>query len=112
MQLYKNNDVFTTSDVAKICRVSTRIVTKWFDNGALNGYRLPGSKHRRFTEGQIKTFMADNEMPLEWLTEAIVVKTTKPKRRKTKEVSVVTPITQVVHAPWEGEAVESFAQSV
>ena len=110
MQLYKNNDVFTTSDVAKICRVSTRIVTKWFDSGALNGYRLPGSKHRRFTENQIKAFMTDNEMPLEWLAEAIVAKTTKPKRRKV--ASVVAPITEVVRAPWEGEAVESFAQSV
>ena len=99
----RNIDVFTTSDVAKICRVSTRIVTKWFDGGDLTGYRLPGSKHRRFTETQIKDFMVKNEMPTEWLVEAIVAKSCKPKRRK----STVTTDTIVVNS---GELVESFAQ--
>jgi hypothetical protein len=71
-------DVFTTSDVAKICRVSTRIVTKWFDDDILSGYRLPGSKHRRFTYDQIRSFMAKQDMPLEWLDQASV----KPKKQK------------------------------
>jgi len=67
----KNTDVFTTSDVATICRVSTRIVTKWFDSKMLDGYRLPGSKHRRFTKKNIRDFMRKQEMPEEWLDEAI-----------------------------------------
>lgn len=74
----KNNDVYTTSDVAKICRVSTRIVTKWFDADILKGYRLPSSKHRRFTYDNIRNFMAKQDMPLQWLDEAADERTTKP----------------------------------
>ena len=67
----KRRNVFTTSEVANICQVSTRVVTKWFDNGMLKGFRLPGSKHRRFTYEDINTFMSDEEMPVQWLEEAI-----------------------------------------
>ena len=80
----KDNDVFTTSDVARICRVSTRIVTKWFDTQMLDGYRLPGSKHRRFTYDHIHDFMANQDMPLYWLTEAIEERKTQPKRTRKK----------------------------
>ena len=97
-----NIDVFTTSDVAKICRVSTRIVTKWFDGGDLIGYRLPGSKHRRFTYYQIREFMDTNAMPVGWLDAAVVAKTCKPKRRKTNTTPNIILDTPLV---------ESFAQN-
>ena len=80
----KSNDVFTTSDVAIICRVSTRIVTKWFDRGILGGYRLPGSKHRRFTRTHIRDFMAKQEMPLDWLDEAVEWRKTGQKLKVLK----------------------------
>jgi len=35
--------VFTTGQVAKICKVAPRTVSKWFDSGRLKGYRIPGS---------------------------------------------------------------------
>jgi len=82
----KDNDVFTTSDVASICRVSTRIVTKWFDSDILDGYRLPGSKHRRFTYDQVRSFMAKQEMPLTWLDDAVEERETKPKRTRQKQM--------------------------
>jgi hypothetical protein len=82
----KDNDVFTTSDVANICRVSTRIVTKWFDNDILDGYRLPASKHRRFTYDHVRSFMAKQDMPLKWLDEAVDERKTKPKRTRKKRV--------------------------
>ena len=34
--------VFTTGQVAKICKVAPRTVSKWFDSGRLKGYRIPG----------------------------------------------------------------------
>src|SRR5262249_14744586 len=33
--------VFTTGQVAKICKVAPRTVSKWFDSGRLRGYRIP-----------------------------------------------------------------------
>ena len=36
--------VFTTGQVAKICKVAPRTVSKWFDSGRLKGYRIPGSR--------------------------------------------------------------------
>src|ERR687886_569888 len=32
--------VFTTGQVAKICKVAPRTVSKWFDSGRLRGYRI------------------------------------------------------------------------
>ena len=33
--------IFTTGQVAKICHVAPRTVSKWFDSGQLRGYRIP-----------------------------------------------------------------------
>ena len=46
-------DVLTTGEVAKICNVAPRTVSKWFDTGALTGYRIPGSKDRRIPLTQL-----------------------------------------------------------
>ena len=40
-------EVLTTGEVARICRVAPRTVSKWFDTGKLRGYRIPGSRDRR-----------------------------------------------------------------
>ncbi len=61
----RNKDVLTTGEVAKICKVAPRTVTKWFDSGQLRGYRIPGSKDRRIPVGQLVRFMRQNSMPLE-----------------------------------------------
>jgi excisionase family DNA binding protein len=45
--------VFTTGQVAKICKVAPRTVSKWFDSGRLRGYRIPGSQDRRIPREQL-----------------------------------------------------------
>ncbi len=56
--------VLTTGEVAKICGVAPRTVSKWFDSGHLRGYRIPGSKDRRIPMEQLIRFMRANGMPL------------------------------------------------
>jgi len=64
---YKRRDILTTGDVAKICKVAPRTVSKWFDSGQLRGYRIPGSKDRRIPLEQLIRFMKAHGMPLEGL---------------------------------------------
>src|SRR5439155_24955191 len=63
----KVKDVLTTGEVAKICNVAPRTVSKWFDSGALHGYRIPGSKDRRIPLNQLIRFMKQHGMPLNGL---------------------------------------------
>ena len=63
----KTKDVLTTGEVAKICNVAPRTVSKWFDSGALHGYRIPGSKDRRIPLNQLIRFMKQHGMPLNGL---------------------------------------------
>jgi len=63
----KLKDVLTTGEVAKICNVAPRTVSKWFDSGALTGYRIPGSKDRRIPLNQLVRFMKQHGMPLNGL---------------------------------------------
>lgn len=63
----KIKDVLTTGEVAKICNVAPRTVSKWFDSGALHGYRIPGSKDRRIPLNQLIRFMKHHGMPLNGL---------------------------------------------
>jgi len=59
----KGKNVLTTGDVAKICNVAPRTVSKWFDTGQLKGYRIPGSKDRRIPVSELVRFMKANNMP-------------------------------------------------
>src|SRR3954470_11932276 len=63
----KVKDVLTTGEVAKICNVAPRTVSKWFDTGALHGYRIPGSKDRRIPLNQLLRFMRHQRRPLHGL---------------------------------------------
>ena len=67
MSATKIKDVLTTGEVAKICNVAPRTVSKWFDSGALHGYRKPGSKDRRIPLNQLIRFMKQHGMPLNGL---------------------------------------------
>ncbi|MCA3004371.1 MAG: response regulator [Planctomycetaceae bacterium] len=58
-------EVLTTGEVAKICQVAPRTVSKWFDSGALKGYRIPGSKDRRIPVSNLIKFMKENNIPLD-----------------------------------------------
>jgi excisionase family DNA binding protein len=63
----KGKNVLTTGDVARICNVAPRTVSKWFDSGQLKGYRIPGSKDRRIPLPELLRFMKANNMPTDAL---------------------------------------------
>lgn len=56
--------VFTTGQVAKICKVAPRTASKWFDSGKLKGYRIPGSQDRRIPRENLIAFLKEHGMPL------------------------------------------------
>ncbi len=58
-------DVLTTGEVAKVCNVAPRTVSKWFDSGQLKGYRIPGSKDRRIPMTSLLQFMKDHGIPMD-----------------------------------------------
>jgi excisionase family DNA binding protein len=66
--------VFTTGQVAKICKVAPRTVSKWFDSGRLRGYRIPGSQDRRIPREHLIRFLKEHGMPLGDLEDEVVGK--------------------------------------
>jgi excisionase family DNA binding protein len=62
-----DKDVLTTGEVAKICNVASRTVSKWFDSGQLKGYRIPGSKDRRIPVSTLLAFMRKHNIPMDGL---------------------------------------------
>ncbi|NOS99025.1 MAG: response regulator [Phycisphaerales bacterium] len=60
----KPKSVLTTGQVARICNVAPRTVSKWFDAGQLRGYRIPGSKDRRIPVPELISFMKVHGIPL------------------------------------------------
>ncbi len=60
-----DSSVLTTGQVAKICKVAPRTVSKWFDRGQLEGYKIPGSRDRRIPLNQLIKFMKQNGMPVD-----------------------------------------------
>jgi excisionase family DNA binding protein len=54
---------YTTGDVARLCGVTKRTVIKWIDSGRLQGYTIPGSKHRRVAAEALQKFMRSSGLP-------------------------------------------------
>ena len=69
--MQRRKDVLTTGQVAEICNVAPRTVTKWFDSGQLKGYRIPGSRDRRIPTSELIRFMKAHNIP----TDAVEVGT-------------------------------------
>jgi len=65
--MQKKKDVLTTGQVAQICNVAPRTVTKWFDSGRLKGYRIPGSRDRRIPTAELIRFMKAHDIPTDEL---------------------------------------------
>ncbi|MBN1787329.1 MAG: helix-turn-helix domain-containing protein [Sedimentisphaerales bacterium] len=63
----KRKDILTTGQVAQICKVAPRTVTKWFDTGQLKGYRIPGGRDRRIPASELIRFMKSHNMPTDQL---------------------------------------------
>jgi excisionase family DNA binding protein len=60
----KMKDLFTTGEVAEICKVSQQTIIRCFDAGKLQGFRVPGSKFRRIPRQNLIKFMKENSIPL------------------------------------------------
>lgn len=67
----RGKSVLTTGEVARICKVAPRTVSKWFDSGQLTGYRIPGGKDRRIPIDQLVRFMHAHGIPLTGLDTGI-----------------------------------------
>lgn len=63
-------DVLTTGDVARLCGVAPRTVSKWFDTGKLRGFKIPGSRDRRIPRESLVRFMRAHGIPLRGLDGA------------------------------------------
>lgn len=63
----RDRTIYTTGQVARICKVAPRTVSKWFDSGRLKGFRIPGSEDRRIPRGELVRFMREYGMPLSLL---------------------------------------------
>jgi len=59
--------VFTTGEVATICGVSSDTVSRWFDMGQIEGYRLGPGGDRRIPYESLRKFMLAHGIPLERL---------------------------------------------
>ena len=64
-------EVFTTGEVARICGVAPRTVSKWFDTGHLRGFKIPGSRDRRIPRESLVRFMRAHDIPLKGLDGAV-----------------------------------------
>ncbi|HPO15668.1 MAG TPA: response regulator [Candidatus Hydrogenedentes bacterium] len=64
------NKVFTTGEVAIICGVSADTVSRWFDLGQIDGYRLGPGGDRRIPYDSLRKFMLSHGIPLERLEES------------------------------------------
>ena len=58
-------DVYTTGEVADVCKVSQQTVIRCFDSGKLKGFRVPGSRFRRIPRESLLEFMKAHEIPLD-----------------------------------------------
>ncbi len=62
---WRTKEIFTTGDVAEICRISQQTVIRCFDNGKLGGFRVPNSRFRRVPREALLRFMRENNIPIE-----------------------------------------------
>lgn len=79
--------VYTTMDLARVCRVSLRTVIRWVDDGILPSFRTPGG-HRRVREEDLERFLERYHIP--------VAETFRPH---TRTILVVGPC-RTVSDPW------------
>lgn len=65
----KERQVFTTTQVAKVCRLSESLVRQLANDGHIECYRIPGTgRHRRITRQALMDFMVRNNIPAVWLS--------------------------------------------
>lgn len=115
----KGKNVLTTGDVAKICHVAPRTVSKWFDNGQLKGYRIPGSKDRRIPLSELIRFMKVHNMPTSGLAVGkirVLIADSNPKTASALAETLKSRgdyEIQIVHSNFEtGAVIQKFTPHV
>jgi excisionase family DNA binding protein len=93
----KRKDVLTTGQVAQICNVAPRTVTKWFDNGQLKGYRIPGSRDRRIPVPELIRFMKAHNIPVTSILEAGKLKVLIIDANKENAATLAAALTTRAH---------------
>jgi excisionase family DNA binding protein len=63
------NKVFTSGEVAAVCGVSPDTVSRWFDLGQIEGYRLGPGGDRRIPYPGLRKFMLSHGIPLDRLEQ-------------------------------------------
>lgn len=61
--------VFTSGEVAEVCGVSADTVSRWFDIGQIEGYRLGPGGDRRIPYESLRKFMISHGIPLDRFEE-------------------------------------------
>jgi len=56
--------VYTTTEVARLCNLSTMTIIRCFDSGRIKGFRVPGSRFRRIPRDALLAFVRENHIPL------------------------------------------------
>ena len=80
--------ILTTGQCARICKVSTKTIVKWFDSGMITGHRVPGSTDRRIHLISLHELMVKTGMPIpDGMLEG--------KVPPVKNTPVVTPVPEV-----------------
>ena len=64
--------IYTTGEAAEICRLSQQTIIRCFDNGQLQGFRVPGSKFRRIPHDALSRFMKENQIPMDNLGTGLI----------------------------------------
>jgi excisionase family DNA binding protein len=59
-----SKEVLTTGEVARMLKVTTNTVVKWFEAGLLKGYTFPGTRTRRIERESFDRFCAERRIPL------------------------------------------------
>jgi len=57
--------VYTTGEAAKACKVSQQTIIRCFDSGELKGFFAPGTRFRRIPRESLRAFMAAHGIPYE-----------------------------------------------
>ena len=70
---YLGEKIYTTGKSAKICRIGTKTIIRYFDNKMLKGYRITGTSYRFIPRKCLIEFMKENGM-YEYLKDNLCLK--------------------------------------
>lgn len=99
----------TTFEVSRICHVNPTTVSRWVDDGKLEGFRTPGG-HRRITRDAFLRFLRRNNLPfgLEGLQERKRILLACDRRQDLAEVEGVLRRQEGYEVERAGSGVEAI----